>query len=63
MKMVARGLEPIVVFRPVCYLATLMHYSRCLPRDSNLNRFVRPELLRSNNVFFFFLAKFVASFW
>ncbi|CAN1168283.1 hypothetical protein LINPERHAP2_LOCUS27736 [Linum perenne] len=53
----------MLIFRPLCYLTTLLHYTHTLPPSRNLTRFVRPELLHSNNLFFLFLASLLACFW
>ncbi|PIN19284.1 hypothetical protein CDL12_08033 [Handroanthus impetiginosus] len=53
----------LMVAQPVATLATLFYYSNVLPRNLNLNRFVRHDLIETRNFLFHFLIHFLRCFW
>ncbi|KAL9350697.1 hypothetical protein Peur_020909 [Populus x canadensis] len=49
--------------QPTASVTTLLYYSNLLPRNLNLERLVRPELLDGENRLFLFLIDFLRCLW
>ncbi|CAK7356681.1 unnamed protein product [Dovyalis caffra] len=52
-----------LVSQPTASVTTLLYYSNLLPRNLNLERLVRRELLDGENHLFHFLINFLRCFW
>ncbi|KAF8407038.1 hypothetical protein HHK36_006163 [Tetracentron sinense] len=52
-----------LVGRPVASISTILYYSDLLPRNMNLERLVRHDLLDQENYLFHFLINFLRCFW
>ncbi|MCD7457168.1 hypothetical protein HAX54_034374 [Datura stramonium] len=59
---VARTTRAFMI-QPVSTLTTLLYYSDRLPRNLNLDRLVRSDLVDSGNYLFRFLINFLRCFW
>lgn len=53
----------LLVSRPAASMATILHYSRALPRNRSLERLVRYDLLDDVNYLFQFLISVLRCFW
>ncbi|KAG9450200.1 hypothetical protein H6P81_010165 [Aristolochia fimbriata] len=49
--------------RPAASVTTILYYSDLLPRDTNLERLVRTELLHHQNHLFRFVINMLRCFW
>nr|DAD26943.1 TPA_asm: hypothetical protein HUJ06_028411 [Nelumbo nucifera] len=52
-----------LVDRPVVSVTTILYYSEVLPRNLNLERLIRPDLLDQDNHLFHFLINLLRCFW
>ncbi|KAJ0075927.1 hypothetical protein Patl1_34167 [Pistacia atlantica] len=52
-----------VVAHPAASITTLLYYSNLLPRNLNLERMVRPQLLHPENFMFHLLINVLRCFW
>ncbi|KAL4310955.1 hypothetical protein GQ457_01G038030 [Hibiscus cannabinus] len=59
---VARLVTPLVR-QPAASLTTMLYYSHLLPRNLNLERLVRRELMCPENYLFHFLINLLRCFW
>ncbi|GMI82071.1 hypothetical protein HRI_001876400 [Hibiscus trionum] len=59
---VARLLTTLVV-EPAASITTLLYYSDLLPRNLNLERLVRRDLVEPENYLFHFLINLLRCFW
>ncbi|KAJ8773475.1 hypothetical protein K2173_004305 [Erythroxylum novogranatense] len=62
LKSLVRLLLPLVS-QPAASVTTLLYYSDLLPRNLNLERLVRGELLHPENHLFHFLVNIMRCFW
>ncbi|KAJ4718145.1 putative Transmembrane protein [Melia azedarach] len=53
----------VLVSEPAASITTLLYYSNLLPRNLNLERLVRRELIDRDNHLFNFLINFLRCFW
>ncbi|XWS19008.1 hypothetical protein CRYUN_Cryun32bG0093700 [Craigia yunnanensis] len=66
MPLMVRSLARLVTAlaaQPTASVTTLLYYSNLLPRNLNLERLVRRELLDRENYLFHFLINFLRCFW
>ncbi|XVF26738.1 hypothetical protein REPUB_Repub14bG0044300 [Reevesia pubescens] len=66
MPLMVRSLARLVtalVAQPAASVTTLLYYSDLLPRNLDLERLVRRELLHRENYLFHFLINFLRCFW
>ncbi|XWS11910.1 hypothetical protein CRYUN_Cryun37aG0045700 [Craigia yunnanensis] len=66
MPLMVRSLARLVtalVAQPAASVTTLLYYSNLLPRNLNLERLVRRELLHRENYLFHFLINLLRCFW
>ncbi|KAI4355652.1 hypothetical protein L6164_004402 [Bauhinia variegata] len=52
-----------VMREPTASVTTMLYYSNQLPRNLNLERFVRHEFLRQDGLFFHFLIGMLRCLW
>ncbi|GLU22192.1 hypothetical protein SLE2022_382850 [Rubroshorea leprosula] len=57
------GLVTEMVAQPAGFVTTLLYYSDLLPRNPNLERLVRRELLYRENYLFHFIISILRCFW
>ncbi|WCJ40737.1 hypothetical protein M5689_021645 [Euphorbia peplus] len=53
----------MLVSQPIASLTTLLYYSNLLPRNLNLNRYIRREYVDEDNLLFNFLVIFLRCLW
>ncbi|XVE88908.1 hypothetical protein DITRI_Ditri19aG0106700 [Diplodiscus trichospermus] len=66
MPLMVRSLARLVtaiVAQPAASVTTLLYYSNLLPRNPDLERLVRRELLDPENYLFHFLINLLGCFW
>ncbi|KAG4109442.1 hypothetical protein ERO13_1Z049586v2 [Gossypium hirsutum] len=66
MPLMVRTLARLVtalVTQPAASFTTMLYYSHLLPRNLNLERLVRPQLLHPENYLFHFLISLLRCFW
>nr|DAD44704.1 TPA_asm: hypothetical protein HUJ06_002934 [Nelumbo nucifera] len=52
-----------LVGRPATSVTTILYYSDLLPRNTNLERLVRPDMLDRENYLLHFLINLLRCFW